>query len=350
METVSAEFLKSIGGRTMYTGMSKALYFGYRPPGDRSLAEDEAAERLKASGVIREFNPAEDIPEITGDEVKLWRYERVANGNILLPRNWQVTGSCVNGGGQNAVSSLVSIEKLMLTAPESIFLPFTLLAYGAARGALGDRGEGEGASASQFAQELYNIGVGDTELDLYPKPQILDIDGSVYKDRCLVYPEGTELKYSSARNATPAQLADAAKSKIKQIRIRSAQEAIKELRRGRPLTWAGDWGGKMTMSYAGEPRVLYCERRYDTWYHQESCTGWWNHPTLGSIFNILNQWFMKKSNGLAASVHGPVSDDSPSGSYWIPEKEFEYQCRSGEVCSIYNAQGRIKNLDWYVAA
>jgi len=346
--TIPNDILEMIGGKRRYTGMDSYINFGYNPIGDRSKAEEEAVAKFMMSPHIQEFDPSEDIQEIQGDEVKLWRYERQANGGRLQPRSYQLTGSCVNSGAQNASSGQIAIEKLMCSRPESIFMPFTLLAYGQSRAALGDNSPGEGSSGAQMAMEMAEIGLADTALPGLPKPTILDVDGSQYKDQVIVYSKQVELQFSAARNHKPEWLADAAKSKLKYTRIRSADEAIVELRRGRHITWAGDWGGKMQMDYSGTPRVLFCPRRYDTWGHQESSSGYWRHPDLGEIFNICNNWFQQTSSGLCIPVHGMSADDSPSGSYWIPKKEFDYQCRTGEVCSVYSVDGRIRTMDWFV--
>lgn len=324
-----SRILEACGGKKISTGeLGGGWWFGYDPPGARSSAQ-EAAEALVP---IEAHDPMEDVPEIKGDKVFLWEFLAAANGGECPPMNWQVTGSCVKGGAENMSMVRTGIESVCLPSGEKFYISSTFPAYAEARERTGQTSPGEGASASLMGEALNGLGtipIDDPEL---PTPKKV---GPAY-----VYTKAEELRFSSIRNISAGLKERCSKHRFgKLIRIRSADEGETELRRGRPMTWAGDWGGSMQMSYAGEPRVLFQARRTDTWNHQESVHAVWRHPSLGRIFRVQNQWFIMQ-NGIAVPVHGgPTLPGEPPGGFWIPEREFEYQCRSGEVFAFAGFAG-----------
>lgn len=302
-----------------------------------------------AKGLLFAHDVNEDVPELKGDKVFLWDFIRSVNGGKLPPYNWQLSGSCVNGGAQNALITLQGVEIACLPQPEVFKLPFTLCAYGASRAAIGSTDEGEGSSGDAMAKALASVGTVPLDT-VAEQPHICG--------PALVYDRAVEFKYSSIRNH-PAELKEACKKHTLTYGIvKTADEGERELRRGRPLTFAGDWGGLMECEYKGEPRVLM-SRHADSWSHQQSVTGFWNHPTLGRIFYVQNQWYnpgpdmevewqkMRRGQvvkriikaGTAISQHGEPANGEPQGGYWITAKDFEFQASTGEVRSLRLFQG-----------
>lgn len=335
---MSRDILQMNGGKLLSQGSggTDVWDFGWRP------AQPGAWEAL---GMV-EHIVNEDVPMIEGNEVFLWEYLRGANGGIHPPKNWQLTGSCVNGGAQNALLTLLGIEIATLPDPESFEYPFTLISYGASRSAIGMNSEGEGSSGDTMAKALATVGVTTIHDPSVPQPHICG--------PALVYDAAIEYKFSSFRNAPADALARCKQHTIQYGNVRSADEAEAELRRYRPLTWCGDWGGLMQCEYKGEPRVLM-NRHATSWSHQQSCDGMLRHPTLGRIFHIMNQWYRPGSDmqvkivrnqivqilktGTAISVHGEPTLGESTGGYWIGEKDMDYQCRTGEVRSLRSLKG-----------
>jgi hypothetical protein len=335
--------LQACGGRKIKTGEGGgAWYFGYNPPGSKTAAEELAA--LAAGDLYRDHIVNEDVPSITGDKVFLWELEKAANKGKLLPRNYQLTGSCVNGGGQNALGCRLAVEALMLKESERVVCPFTLIAYGDSRAQLGMNDEGDGSSGETFALALSRVGFSSVDNPAFPQPTVVPAKG---RDDATViyYPANVEKKFAAARNHTADMKAACKPYTCKFVRCKSADEAEAELRRGRPLTVAGNWGGKTQgLEYKGEPRVLW-NVKADTWNHQQSVPGVWRHPTLGRIFCWTNQWYMVQG-GVAVPVHGDVTMGEPPCSYWTSEKDLDYQCRTGEVCALEGVVGLPGDIDW----
>jgi len=319
------EILKACGGKMIVRGGESVWDFGYRP----SRPEDTA--------FVLPHDPFEDVPEIQGDKVFLWEYPRMCNGGKHPPYSYQLTGSCVNSGGQNAAIVRVGVECVNLTQPEAFKLPFTLHAYGYSRHLIGDEGQGEGSSGDAMARALEAVGVTTLDDQNAPKPRMFE--------NAFCFTEQTELQFSSWRNC-PQAIKDAAKPHpFKYIAVTTADEAEKELRRGRPLTWAGDWGGKMKASYkgAGANRILWNGGRSSTWNHQECIFGLWRHPEFGGVWYLQNNWYMIQGN-VAVPVHGEPANGEPPGGNWIGDPDMDYQLRGGEVRGIKDFSGFVNGL------
>lgn len=310
MEPVS---FQELGGRKLMMGGEAAWDFGFRRS---SQAMTDAA------GVVP-FQQDEDIEEIPGDRVFLTDYCRKANGGVMPPFSWQITGSCVNSGGQNADTVKIAVDVCRSTLPIVFKIPFTLATYGYSRHLIGDESPGEGSMGDSYARARKEFGRVFIDHPSAPKPKI-------YK-KAFQYTREIELFYSALRNCPRDIRESAAKLTAEYVKIDNADQAEKELRRGRPMTWAGDWGGLMQceLKGSGEFRVLM-NRRQGPWNHQQSCLGFMRHPDFGRIFWIQNNWFMLRS-GEAESVHGEATLGLPDGGYFISESDFNYQARTGEV-------------------
>ncbi|MBY0456747.1 MAG: hypothetical protein K2V38_05385, partial [Gemmataceae bacterium] len=175
----------------------------------------------------------------------------------------------------------------------------------------------------------------------------------------VVYDRDVELKWSSVR-AIPAGLRERMKRyTLRFTRLTTADQAIDELRKGRPLTWAGTWGGQIPAIRKGTQFPVLVMPHRGVWSHQQSCLGYWEHPELGELFYILNQWYQPGPGmkveyvntpdgtvigrivtpGTARSVHGEPLQGEPPGGYWVTREDMEYQCKYGEVCSLHGLRG-----------
>lgn len=323
LETIIAD----CGGRPKTEGGEPGLWFGFNP----SRPEDTEAATVP-------HDPAEDVTPLAGDRVLLSRFARIANGGTLPPFNWQLTGSCVHGGYSNANTIRIAVERCLTPTAEVFAQPFCLHQYGYSRYlAFGDTTPGEGSTGDAIARagkELGKLQWGQPGLTL-PAPKVYT---SAY-----CYTKDVEFQYS-AWPKVPQAVKDAAKTEqhtIDYVRVTTLDEAEAELRRGRPLTFAGNFGSTMQMGYkgTGANRVLYGPHA-SRWEHQQCCLGVWRNPELGRIWCILNQWYYVVG-GEAVSVHGEPAGDEPPGSYWIDDKSFQSQLsyRFGEVRALKDNRG-----------
>lgn len=334
-----------VGGRRIIRGGETAYDFGFR----RSEPEDYG-EFLKA------FDPNETVEPQFKDRV----VDLAAPGRALykqpIPYNWQLTGSCVNGGFFAATTVRIGLQIAVGQPVGSFDLPFTLFTYGQSRWlAYQDSSPGEGSSGAAMVQAAAKVGVPSWNDPDAPKAQILkSADGrfSVH-----VFSRAQELHYSASRNHTQGMKERALKVKLLYTQVRTPDEAEIEMRKGRPLTWAGNWGGLNRVPVAGGKKgcKVLLSRHASTWNHQQSIELMMDHEDLGRIWNVRNQWYgpgpdtdatyVRTPDGQAISqitkagtvfsVHGdPVDPYSVFGSYWITDADMAYQCRTGEVFSV----------------
>lgn len=320
--------MTAVGGRPVMTGGAQEWNFGLVP-----------SDPVMTARVTTPFDAGEEVPEITGPKVFLWEYARAANGGKLPPFSYQLTGSCVCSGAQNAAIVRAAAEVVTLSRPEVFKIPFTLAAYGYSRHLLGWDTEGEGSSGDQMAQALRDVGAPPIDNPNVPK--------ATQSDVALYYTQQIELQYSSWPKV-PQGVRDAAKPfNFKFGVVKTLDECEKELRRARPLTWAGNWGGRMQCGYkgTGENRVLWNGGRNDTWNHQQAILGVWHNPELGRIWYLQNNWFFQQ-NGKLVSAHGTPAHDEPHGGSWIGDADMEYQLsyKWGEVRSLMDFRGFTDGL------
>lgn len=329
-----SEIMLAAGGRQLMLGDEEVWWFGYIPADDRAselvewIFDDEASDLSSVEAKATEFN--DTLPDFKLDGTladsekaflwETWKHPKVieATDGSLYTGVHQITGSCVGAGGGNAVFTLAAVEVARLGDMEAALVPFWLLPYGRSRMHSGINGRGDGSTGFGFAKAITNDGVIPANLDRLPKYSRSD---------GLIWGREAELAWSDGRRIEQSWLDKAKVHLVKSAaRIRSADEGRDAIRAGYPVGWCGMWGGLMQCEVKGTPQVLM-NRRRGQWAHQQSCHGWWDHPTLGEIFYILNQWGM--------DAHGRDPAGGPAGGYWISKQDFEWQCRNGE-CYVFS--------------
>lgn len=293
-----------------------------------------------------EFGNLFPITKIVSEDVDCDVYDITVDEDHTFIANNLVVHNCVRQGGYHALTNRAGVEVCLLPQAERFAPVDTWLAYAASRARFngGDR-EGEGSTGDGMALELGRVGAIPLDHPLAAK----------YADcgDVIVYDRAVEFNQSSIRNYKQEYLQVAKKFTVQRQTVRSASEAVAELNKGRPLTWAGTWGGLMNCPVE---EGLLLNRHAGTWNHQQECPGYWDHTKLGLLFFIQNNWFMPTNDckveysgrnisrvvkpGKCVSVHGTTANyNEPPGGYWIREKDMDFQCRSGEVRSLSGFNG-----------
>lgn len=336
--------------------------------GDRGLGVFPALQRqaaklgvsgtcLAKSSKLTPFGIARKVKKLTRTQVtELQVYDFEVEEDHSFVADGLVVHNCVQGGFFNALVNRIGVEIALGGQAEVFDLPFTLFSYGVSRWmAYRDKSPGEGSAGSAIVAAAEAEGIPSFNDPDAPKPSILrSIDGRFLIH---VYTRAQELQFSGI-SGHPAGMKERVRPvKLKYIRCRSADAALIEMQRGRPLTWAGTWGGLNRPPVAGGnrgPKVLL-NRHASSWSHQESCSIVWDHPDLRRIWNINNQWFGPGPDseaeyirtfrgsmisritkaGSVVSVHGdPVDPYSPLGSFYVSDADMNWQCKNGEVFAI----------------
>lgn len=320
------QIIADCGGSPFTRGGAGGLWFGLRP----NREEDTAA-------VCRAFDAGEPLL-FKSDRVVLPLMAKRANGGRYPRYSWQLTGSCVNSGMNNALITRIGVERCLEPAPEVFATPFTLPAYAYSRWlAYGDDTEGEGSSGDAIARAIKILGSCQSDKSGVPLPK-----PNLYEN-AYTYTKQIELQFSAWHNISAEVRSACAPHTAEYVQVTTADQAESEIRKGRPLTWAGNWGSAMQMSYRGSGANRHLFGPYaDHWEHQQSVHGVWHNPEFGRLWLVLNNWYMLKG-GVAVPVHGAPASDEPPGSYWVDDSAMNHQLnyRFGAVRAI----GQFKGFD-----
>jgi hypothetical protein len=311
------------GGET-----ESAWAFGYIPECDRTPSQQILDHAAKNEMPEFRIIGKEDDPK----KACLWEASLIVNNGKHFEVFKQSTGSCVGNGGGQAVWYLSAVEVVRLKDTEQVLLPFYLLPYGRSRMYAGLRGRGDGSFGSAFAKAIKVDGILSADDEGLPKYQ--SGDG-------ISWGSSTELQWSDGEAISQTWLEKSRKHIVKTTaQCRDADQVRDAIRNYYPVTIASDWGGQMRVGPSGTPEVLL-NRRVTTWMHQMCVIGWWDHPTHGEIFCVLNSW--------GPNAHGKPPDDSPPGSFWVKKADMEYIARQGDTFAFSQFDGfPSQTLTWYI--
>lgn len=264
-----------------------------------------------------------------GGKACLWDIQVKRLGKPYLVFD-QKTGSCVGDGLGQAGNSLMTVESWLKGEPEEVRFPlFWLYPYGISRWLIDPNdGPGEGSFGTAIAEAAakYGFFAQNESPDL---PMFSDQGGNG-----LTWGERAEMAWSFINPAGNQwarwqQVAKPHLIKTSAI-VKSADLVAEATINGYSWTCASNWGGQMQCRTEGNPPVLI-NKRSDTWPHQMSGHGWWDHPSLGELFYILNSWSVR--------AHGVCPSGAPVGGFWIRKAELDWMCRNGEVIIYSQYQG-----------
>lgn len=186
---------------------------------------------------------------------------------------------CVGAGGGNVAASLAFVEVIRLGDPEKVILPFYPFTYGRSRSRSGMGGRGEGSTGTGWAEAAKQDGILDNlshpEL---PKPKNSD---------ALVWGSSVEMDWSAGERSPCKDWLDKGRVHlIKTVsRCRNAGDVRAALLNYYPVTEASMYGFNAKV----EDGVLL-GRRGPRWAHQMSFHAFQEHPKLGPIYWLMNQW------------------------------------------------------------
>lgn len=267
----------------------------------------------------------------------LWKFAKQVNGGKHIRYAHQLTGSCVGAGGSNMLRTLARVEiaqgDLETYPPDEFWWLYT---YGRSRYRSGMRGQGEGSTGSGWAEAIVQDGIfASAEAEGQNLPAFED-DG----DGWIQVPQYVEMEWSDGGRfgTEPWTSLGRVHPVGSATPVGSAEEAKAALANGYPLTLASMFGTN-TIRPAGNPQVNLAS--WDgSWSHQMYCDEAWDHPSLGLIFRIGNNW--------GARAHPQPLGEEPPGGFYITARDMNVICRS-EVFAFSKFKGlKLRELDWFI--
>jgi hypothetical protein len=312
-------------GNLVVSGTPEGWNFGWIPFEDRS---DE--ERAAHEAALHEMAPLTiDGTSAEGSTQKvalfeLWKHPSVVAAlGYPFPGIHQRSGSCVGAACGNALFTLLAYEVIRLNDPAVLAIPFWLLPYGRSRFYNGNRRPGNGSTSSLVAKAVRVDGAVDARL--HGLPSFATSDG-------LSWGKATELSWSDGD--APQTIALLPQSRQHLVRTTAycadANSVRAAIANGYPCISGSRWGGLSTCPTKGNPPVLL-NHHATKWNHCMAILGWWEHPELGELFWIQNQW------GLNA--HGIDAAGGPPGGFWVKKADVDYMCHNGEVYAFSQFAG-----------
>lgn len=278
------------------------------------------------------FSDQPYMPGELPERVLDYEAEKKVTGS-LMPRPWQLTGSCVGYSWWRAFCNATVGDILYRGDVEAVHLPFVLATYGVGRQLAGMRGRGEGSFGSAQARAGQEFGALPIDYGGLPEVQF---DGN-----WMHYTKSIELQWSHP-TGWPIPI-DKLREEAKKhnigtaTRIKSIEELLQAKAQGYGVTVASSFG---TRGAKVVDDVLIAERN-SSWAHQMSVAGFWKHPRAGLIFPWDNQW--KDTMGRCPTLE-PLG---VNGSFWVREADMEWAIRTGEVYAHTATGGfELREIDW----
>jgi len=250
------------------------------------------------------------------------------NEGKLLPRVWQITGSCVGCGGATAYTKAMLADIIWRGDNETVkqIFPFAPYGIGRRKGGMRRTGEGSFGAVQAWACHPDNFGYVAWDHPSVPKPSV---QGAWWK-----WTKQQEIQWShpSAWPTDEQQLTqDASSHGIHAVtQVTSVGQLVEGFAQGYSATLASMFGT--------QPRVegdVLIGRWNRSWAHQMSAPPTlWKHPKHGMIFQVDNQW------GPSAHPSCPtLSQFGVDGSFWMLEGDMAKVIKTGEVYLHSNTGG-----------
>lgn len=301
--------------------------FGWIPFDERTKQQNEIHEKLV--GEMPRFSIRGSF-SLTERRYCLWKSAQKVLGRFHN-YNHQLTGSCVGAGGGNMLKTLMTVE-IANGDPEEFLEPWWPYTYGMSRILAGMRGQGEGSLGSTWAKAMTEY--GSFQID---PPGYQDLPDYRNVNNWLQLTRNIELEWSAGDRIKEEWKSLGKKHLARTVaQMHDSNNCLDSLANGYPLTLASNFGTR-TIRPQGNPQVNLAEWN-GRWPHQMFCDEAWDHPTLGLIFRIGNNW--------GSEAHpSPISGEPPGG-FYIRASDMDKICRS-EVYSFSAYDGfPARKLDW----
>lgn len=235
--------------------------------------------------------------------------------------------NCVGAGGGNALMTLICVQASLGNSVP--VLPFWLFDYGRCRYNEGDRGQGEGAMGSSFADTIVKEGVLDANEAGLPKFDTSD--GFTLTSKI-------EMTWSDGASSTVTKWGTAAAQyPLGSVTpVKSSQDIKALVLNGYPGSFACDnYIGNASVQGSGADAALvgYWDGNGG---HQQYFMAYWEHLTLGPLYGIGNNW--------AGNTYVADPGGLPLCTCWVKEAKVD-----SAIKNLHSEVYGFGNLKWFPA-
>ena len=317
---------------------------GLIPPRDRTAKQKQIhGEFLESVPTVTEaFGSA----GFNADRKRIWQLVAIAVGMGLIPAQYvrngmlknisQIIGSCVGFGAGNMLLWGSLIDALIRNQPERILVPFVPYHYGRGRLHSGIRGKGSGSMGSGQAKALKEDGFLAYDMANVPQPTFGD---------SIQWTSKIETDWSDGAKIPEEFIAEGRKHLVPTVaKVTSTDEAAQLADNFYVFTIASTWGGLMKCPVT---EGVLLNRKSGTWNHQMSVLDYIDHPTLGRLWYVLNQW--RYPHGKDPGGEWDGNTGAPEGGFYIKDADLAWIIGKQETFAFADPQGfedRSRALDW----
>lgn len=316
---------------------------GWKPPEDRSVESQRFHESY-----IWDTPNVDEVFTSAGSNAKrprIWQVVKTAIDKGLVPdifiRNGQfknisqIIGSCVGFGAGNMLLWASLLDAIIRNQPERILVPFVPYHYGRGRKHSGIRGKGSGSFGSGQAKALQLDGYLAFDMESLPK---MNSAASLY------WSESIEYQWSDG-NVADELITEGRKHLCPTVvRVTSTEEARRLADNFYVFTIASSWGGRMQCPV--KDGVLL-NSRSGTWNHQMWVLDYIEHPRLGTLWWIGNNW--KYPHGKDPGGEWDGNTGAPEGGFYVLDSDLQWILSKQDSFGFADPKGfedRSRAFEW----
>lgn len=254
----------------------------------------------------------------------------------------QIIGSCVGFGAGNMALYASVVDAMIRKQREKIMVPFVPYHYGRGRLHSGIRGPGSGSFGSGQAEALAEDGFLAFDAEGVPSLRT--------NSSCIQWTRDIEYKWSDGARI-PDEFVTAGRKHLFPVaaRVTSVEQAKTLQDSFYTLTLASNWGG---LSKCPVRDGVLLNRHAGVWNHQMWSPDHIEHPTLGLLFWIGNQWLNVMRHGTDPGGEWDNGYGAPPGGFYITADDMDYIIRQREVFAFADPAGffdRSRKFRWVIA-
>lgn len=317
---------------------------GWVPPEDRSVKSQKIHEDY-----IWDTPIVEEVFTSAGsnkDRPRNWQVVKMAIDKGLVPSEFvrngqfkniaQIIGSCVGFGAGNMLLWSSLLDAIIRNQPERILVPFVPYHYGRGRMHSGIPGKGSGSFGSGQAKALQLDGYLAFDMESLPKVNFAD---SIY------WTERVEYDWSDGRAIPDEWVTKGREHLVPTVaRLTNTDHARQLADNYYVFTIASSWGGRMQCPV--KDGVLL-NQHVGTWQHQMWVLDYIEHPRLGTLWWVGNNW--RYPHGKDPGGEWDGNTGAPEGGFYITDKDLAWIISKQDSFAFADPTGfqdRSRVFDW----